>query len=73
MVKKLKSDMVNETFTLEISRKELAEVIDSVNNMIDIQQRRLLENLPSEDDDRRKFDDYKGLREDLRKIWESVR
>lgn len=31
----------------------------------------LLENLPSEERDRHKLDDYKALKEDFKKIWES--
>ena len=39
-----------------------------MDSMSDKQQRILLENLPSEDQDRQKLDDYKALREELRKI-----
>ena len=41
--------------------------MESVDSMSDKQQRTLLENLPSEDQDRQKLDDYKALREELRK------
>ena len=41
--------------------------VESVDSMSDKQQR-TLENLPSEDQDRQKLDDYKALREELRKI-----
>jgi hypothetical protein len=41
--------------------------------MINRQQRTLLENLPSNEVDRRRLDNYKALKESLRKIWESVK
>lgn len=44
--------------------------MESVDNMSDKQQRTLLENLPSEDQVRQKLDDYKELKEELRKIWD---
>lgn len=40
--------------------------------MVDKQQRTLLENLPSEESDGRKLDDYKALEEDLKKVWEML-
>jgi hypothetical protein len=45
-------------------------MVDSVNNIVDKQQKTLLENLPSEESDRRKLDDYNALKEDLKKVWE---
>jgi hypothetical protein len=71
MVKKVKSDKVSGIVILEISRNELKDMMDSVDIMVDKQQRNLLENLPSEERDRHKLDDYKALKEDLKKIWES--
>jgi hypothetical protein len=38
--------------------------------MIDKQKRNLLENLPSEEEDRRKLDVYNALKEDLGKVFE---
>jgi hypothetical protein len=54
----------------EITKNDLRNLMDSVNNMVDKQQRTLLENLPSEESDRRKLDDYNALKEDLKKVWE---
>ena len=71
MVKKVKSDKVSAIVILEISRNELKDIMDSVDIMVDKQQRNLLENLPSEERDRHKLDDYKALKGDLKKIWES--
>ena len=72
MIRKLKSDKSTGMVTIEISRDELRDVIDSIDNMIDRQQRILLENLPSDEEDRRRLDNYKALKESLRKVWESV-
>ena len=72
MIRKLKSDKSTGMVTIEISRDELRDIIDSIDNMIDRQQRILLENLPSDEADRRRLDNYKALKESLRKVWESV-
>jgi len=73
MIRKLKSDRSTGIATIEISTDELREIIDSIDNMIDRQQRTLLENLPSDEADRRRLDNYKALKESLRKVWESVK
>ena len=72
MIRKLKSDRSTGIATIEISTDELRDIIDSIDNMIDRQQRTLLENLPSDEADRLRLDDYKALKESLRKVWESV-
>jgi hypothetical protein len=72
MLRILKADKVNGIFTLEIGEKDLRNVIESVDNMVEKQQKTLLENLPSEDQVRQKLDDYKALKEELRKIWETL-
>ena len=70
MVKKVNTDNVNQTVTLEISKSDLEKIIDSVNYMVDKQQQTLLENLPPSDSDRKTLDNYKALAENLRKIRE---
>jgi hypothetical protein len=55
-----------------MGEKDLRNLIEAVDNMVEKQQRTLLENLPSEDQVRQKLDDYKSLKEDFRKIWESL-
>ena len=70
MIKELKVDKINGMAVLEIAKNDLRNLMDSVNNMVDKQQRTLLENLPSEESDRRKLDDYNALKEDLKKVWE---
>jgi hypothetical protein len=69
MVKELKVDKINGIVVLEITKNDLRNIMDSVNNMADKQQRTLLENLPPEESDRRKLDDYNALKEDLKKAW----
>jgi hypothetical protein len=73
MIRNLKSDRSTGMATIEISSDELRDIIDSIDNMINRQQRTLLENLPSNEVDRRRLDNYKALKESLRKIWESVK
>jgi len=70
MIKELKIDKIKGIVVLEITKNDLGKMVDSVNNMVDKQQKTLLENLPSEDSDRRKLDDYNALKEDLKKVWE---
>ena len=72
MIRKLKSDRSTGIATIEISSDELRDIVDSIDNMINRQQRTLLENLPSNDVDRRRLDNYKALKESLRKVLESV-
>ena len=57
-MKQLKIDKVNGTIVLEVTKNDLGKMVDAVNNMVDKQQKTLLENLPSEESDRRKLDDY---------------
>lgn len=68
MLRIIKADKVNWVVTLEMSKRDLEHIVESVDSMSDKQQRTLLENLPSEYQDRQKLDDYKALREELRKI-----
>ena len=68
MLRIIEADKVNWVVTLEMSKRDLENIVHSVDIMTDKQQRTLLENLPSEDQDRQKLDDYKALREELRKI-----
>jgi hypothetical protein len=63
---------VNGLVAIEMGEKDLRNLIEAVDNMVEKQQRTLLENLPSEDQVRQKLDDYKSLKEDFRKIWESL-
>ena len=49
-------------------KSEIEDITDSLDMMIERQQRLLLENLPSTEDDRKRLDEYKQLREDFRKV-----
>ena len=72
MIRKVHADKANRTVTLEMTESDLSNIIDSIDNMVDKQQRTLLENLPAEDRVRSKLDSYKALREDLRKVCEGI-
>ena len=72
MIRKLQADKANKTVALEMSENDLNNIIESIDKMVDIQQRTLLENLPAEDELRLNLDTYKGLKEDLRKISEAL-
>ena len=72
MIRKVHADKANRTVTLEMTESDLSNIIDSIDNMVNKQQRTLLENLPAEDRLRSKLDSYKALREDLRKVWEGI-
>ena len=68
MLRIIKEDKVNCIVTLELSKKDLENIVESDVSMSDKQQRTLLENLPWDDHDRQKLNDYKASREELRKI-----
>ena len=72
MIRKLQTDKANKTVALELSENDLNNIIESIDKMVDIQQRTLLENLPADDELRLNLDTYKGLKEDLRKISEAL-
>ena len=72
MVRILKNDKSVGIATLEIRKEELEIMVDSLNIMADRQQRILLENLPADDIERLKLENYKALKENLRKVLESI-
>jgi trans-2-enoyl-CoA reductase len=72
MLRILNADKVNGIVAIEMGEKDLRNLIESVDNMVEKQQRTLLENLPSENQVRQKLADYKALKEEFRKIWESL-
>ena len=72
MIRKLQADKANKTVALEMSENDLSNIIESIDKMVDIQQRILLENIQADDELRLNLDTYKGLKEDLRKIWEAL-
>ena len=72
MVKTLRIDKDNKVITLEVTESELGNIISSIENMVYKQKRDLLENLPSDEEGRRKLDAYLALKEDLRKAVEML-
>jgi hypothetical protein len=68
MLRITRADKVNQVVTLKWTKSNLEEIVESVVSMSDKQQRTLLENVASEDHERQKLDNYKALKEDLRKI-----
>lgn len=53
---------------LELLKSEIEDIVNSVDVMIERQHKILLENIPSTEEDRKKLDKYKQLREDFRKV-----
>jgi hypothetical protein len=72
MVKSLKVEKVNGIATIEINKGELESIVDAVGYMTDKQKRNLLENLPSNEEDRKKLDNYNALKEDLKNVLKSL-
>ena len=72
MVKTLRIDKDNKVITLEVTESELGNIVSSTENMVYKQKRDLLENLPSDEDGRRKLDAYLALKEDFRKAAEML-
>jgi hypothetical protein len=72
MLRIVKADKVYGVVTIEIGEEDVRKIIESVDSMVAKQQRTLLENLPSEDQVRLRLDEYNALKEELRKIWQSL-
>jgi hypothetical protein len=72
MVKSLTINRVNGTADIEVNKDELTSIVDSVCYMTEKAKRDLLENLPSNEEDRTKLDNFNALKEGLRRILESL-
>ena len=72
MVKSLKVEKVNGIATIEINKDELKSMVDAVEYMVDKQKRKLLENLPSNEGERKRLDNYNALKEDLKSVLKSL-
>jgi hypothetical protein len=72
MVKSLSIDRVNGITAIEINKDELTNIVDSVCYMTEKAKRDLLENLPSNEEDREKLDNFNALKEGLRRVLESL-
>jgi hypothetical protein len=68
MVRLVQADRVKELIVLELRKSEIEDILSSIDAMTERQQRFLLENLPATEEDRRKVDRFKRLREDFRKL-----
>jgi hypothetical protein len=72
MVRSLNVDRNNGIAVIEINRDEFTDIVDSVYYMADKVKRDLLENLPSNEKDRIKLDNFNALKEGLKKILGSL-
>jgi hypothetical protein len=72
MVRLIQTNKPKGFLTLEISKSEIEDILESLDTMIERQQRTLLENLPSTEEERRRVDTYKQLREDFRKVMQNI-
>jgi hypothetical protein len=68
MVRLVQTDRLRELIVLEIHKSEIEDILSSIDAMTERQQRFLLENLPATEEDRRRIDRFKHLREDFRKL-----
>jgi hypothetical protein len=72
MVKSLNIDRASGVVVIEINKDELINIVDSVHYMTDKAKRNLLENLPSNEEDRTRLDNFNALKEGLRRVLESL-
>jgi hypothetical protein len=72
MVKSLNVDRANGIVVIEMNKDELMNILDSVHYMTDKAKRNLLENLPSNEQDRTRLDNFNALKEGLRRVLESL-
>ena len=70
MPKIVKSNKETDSLTIELTKSELADLMDSVECMTEKEQRKLLENIPSTEEGRSRLDRYNAIKEDLKKIFE---
>lgn len=72
MVKSLNIDGANGIAAIAFNKDELTNIVDSVYYMTDKVRRDLLENLPSNEEDRNRLDDFNALKEGLRRVLDSL-
>jgi hypothetical protein len=72
MVRSLNIDRNNGIAVIEINRDEFTNIVDSVYYMADKVKKDLLENLPSNEKDRVRLDNFNALKEGLKKILGSL-
>jgi hypothetical protein len=72
MVRSLNIDRNNGIAVIEINKDEFTDIVDSVYYMADKVKRDLLENLPSNEQDRVRLDNFNALKEGLKRILDSI-
>ena len=72
MLRIIKIDKEKEIMTIELSKSELTDLMDSVECMTEKVQRKLLENIPSTEEGRSTLDRYKAIEAGLKKIYEYI-
>ncbi|HEY7111064.1 MAG TPA: hypothetical protein VH415_16680 [Nitrososphaeraceae archaeon] len=72
MLRIVNVDKVYGVVTIEIAQEEVQRIMESVDSMIEKQRKTLLENLPTEDQVRQRLDEYNALKEQFRKVWDSL-
>ena len=72
MVKSLNIDKTNGIAVIEFNKEELTNIVDSVYYMTEKAKRDLLENLPSNKEDRARLDNFNALKEGLSRVRESL-
>jgi hypothetical protein len=68
MVRLVRTDREKGLLMLEVRKSEIEDILSSIDAMTELQQRFLLENLPANEEDRRRVDRFKHLKEDFRKL-----
>jgi hypothetical protein len=72
MVKSLNIDKANGITVIEFNIDELTNIVEAVNYTTDKVRRELLENLPSNEESRKRLDNFNALKEGLRRILDSL-
>jgi hypothetical protein len=72
MVKSMNIDKTNGITSIEFNIDELTNIVEAVNYTTDKVRRELLENLPSNEESRKRLDNFNALKEGLRRILDSL-
>ena len=72
MVKSLNIDRANGIAAIEFNKDELTNMVESVYYKSDKVRRELLENLPSNEESRKRLDNFNALKEGLRRVLDSL-
>lgn len=72
MVRLVRTDREKGLLMLEVRKSEIEDILSSIDAMTELQQIFLLVNLPATEEDRRRVDRFKHLREDFRKLLKPI-